>query len=321
MDHKLPYGERVIYNNKGEESIGIASAFGSNASAGDRLANGGVYFVKPVNNRTIQLFETMDQLTSGANPVGLTSNFTGYGIQSFDTFAKNTLIGANIDPGAGDFYYRKMKFGPKNIVVEYDELRYENHGFSTGDVVEYSVVGLGQTTEPVAPIAGLSTQLKYKLVVPDENTIKFCNAGVAGTDLYDFDRRDFVDLKDQGEGVQFIKYEDISVDVVVSYASTITGIITATPFVKGEIESVYVDRGGFYGSDIINFEKNPIINIRGGIGARIKPIVNFGEITGVQILSRGRFYQKNELVVTVQLVLVLYFVPLLKMVKSQMSSF
>ena len=299
VDHKLPYGERVIYNNKGEESIGIASAFGSNASAGDRLANGGVYFVKPVNNRTIQLFETMDQLTGGANPVGLTSNFTGYGIQSFDTFAKNTLIGATIDAGADDFYYRNMKFGPKNIVVEYDELRYENHGFKTGDLVEYGVVGLGQTTVPSAPISGLSTTLKYKLVVPDENTIKFCNAGIAGTDLYDFERRDFVDLKDGGQGVHFIKYEDISVDVVVSYASTITGIITATPFVKGEIESVYVDRGGYYGSDIINFEKNPIINVRGGVGARIKPIVNFGEITGIQILSRGRFYQQNpELVVT-----------------------
>ena len=169
----------------------------------------------------------------------------------------------------------------------------------TGDLVEYGVVGLGATTVPSAPISGLSTQLKYKLVVPDENTIKFCNAGVAGTDNYDFDRRDFVDLRDQGEGVHFIKYEDISVDVTVSYASTITGIITATPFVKGEIESVYVDRGGYYGSDIINFEKNPQIKIRGGIGARIKPIVNFGEITGVQILSRGRFYQQNpELVVT-----------------------
>ena len=129
VDHKLPYGERVIYNNKGEESIGVASAFGSNNSSGERLANGGVYFVKPVNNRTIQLFETMDDLEGGGNPVGLTSNFTGYGIQSFDTFAKNTLIGANIDPGAGDFYYRNMRFGPKNVVVEYDELRYDNHGF------------------------------------------------------------------------------------------------------------------------------------------------------------------------------------------------
>ena len=298
VDHKLPYGERIIYSNRGGESIGIASAFGSNNSNGDRLANGGVYFVKPVNNRTLQLFETMEQLESGANPVGFTSNFTGYGIQAFDTFAKTTLIGANIKPGSGDFYYRNMRFHPNNIVVEYDELRYDNHGFSTGDVVEYGVVGLGATTVPSAPISGLSTTLKYKLVVPDENTIKFCNAGIAGTDNYDFDRRDFVDLRDGGQGVHFIKYEDISVDVLVSYASTITGIVTATPFVKGEIESIYVDRGGYYGSDIINFEKNPTINIRGGIGARIKPIVNFGEITGIQILSKGRFYQQNpELVV------------------------
>ena len=299
VDHKLPRGEKVVYNNKGELSIGVASAYGSNASSFTRLSNGGIYFVKPVNNRTVQLYETLEQLENGSNPVGLTSNFTGYGIQSFDTLPKNTLIGADVKSGSGDFYYRNMRFGPKNVVVEYDELRYNNHGFETGDIVEYGVVGLGVTTVPSAPISGLSTQLKYKLVVPDENTIKFCNAGVAGTSLYDFDRRDFVDLRDEGQGVHFIKYPEIEVDVIVSYASTITGIITATPFVKGEIESVYVDRGGYYGSDIINFEKNPIVNIRGGVGARIKPIVSFGEITGVQILSRGRFYQQNpEIVVT-----------------------
>jgi hypothetical protein len=297
VDHKLPRGERVIYNNKGEESIGVASAFGSNASSFERLANGGVYFVKPVNNRTVQLFETLEALENGSSPVGLTSNFTGFGIQSFDTLPKNTLVGATLKGDSGDFYYRNMRFGPKNIVVEYDELRYDNHGFETGDIVEYGVVGLGVTTVPSAPITGLSTTLKYKLVVPDENTIKFCNAGIAGTSNYDFERRDFVDLRDQGQGVHFIKYPDIDVDVIVSYASTITGIITATPFVKGVIESVYVDRGGYYGSDIINFEKNPPVSIRGGIGARIKPVVTFGEITGVQILSRGRFYQKNPEIV------------------------
>ena len=293
VDHKLPYGERVIYNNRGEQSIGVASAFGVNVSTGERLANGGVYYVKPRNNRTIQIFETLEQLESGSNPVGFTSNFTGFGIQSFDTFAKNTLIGAAVIEDGGDFYYRNMKFGQKNIVVEYDELRYENHGFSTGDIVDYGVVGLGSTGITAAPISGLSTQLKYKLVVPDKDTIKFCNAGVAGTDNFDFDRRDFVDLRDSGQGVQFIKYPDIAVDVVVSYASTIVGVVTATPFIKGEIESVYVDRGGYYGSDIINFEKNPNVKILGGVGARIQPIVNFGEITGVQILSRGRFYQQN----------------------------
>ena len=297
VDHKLPLGERVIYNNKGEQSIGIASAFGSNVSEGERLANGGVYYVKPLNNKTIQIFETLEQLETGANPVGFTSNFTGFGIQSFDTFAKNTLVGANIINDGGDFYYRNMKFSPKNIIVEYDELRYEDHGFQTGDIVEYGVVGLGATTIPASPISGLNTQTKYKLVVPDKDTIKFCNAGAAGTDNFDFSRKDFVDLRDQGEGIQFIKYPDIKVDVLVSYASTIVGVVTATPFIKGEIESVYVDKGGYYGSDIINFEKQPRVEIFGGVGARIKPIVNFGEITGIQILSRGRFYQDNPEVV------------------------
>ena len=284
IEHKLPKGEPIVYNNRGFISIGIAEAGGSNSS-GTSLANGGVYFAEPVNNKTIRIYPSLDDLNAGINTVGLTSNFTGLGIQSFDTLSKNRLVGATIQEDGGEFFYRNLEFKPANVYIEYDEIRYNNHGFSTGDLVEY------KTTE--TPIAGLSTELKYLVYAPDENTMQLAAAGEDGKDRFDFEREDWVKLDSVGVGTHTIKYEDITAEVVVSYASTITGIVTATPYVRGEIAQVYVNEGGYYGSDILNFQKNPEIEIVGGIGARIKPVIVLGQVLGVQILNKGRNYPLN----------------------------
>ena len=285
IEHKLPKGEPIVYNNRGFVSIGIASAGGTNNSSGTSLANGGVYYAEPVNNKTIRIYPSIDDLQAGINTVGLTSSFTGFGVHSFDTLSKNRLVGATIVEDGGEFFYRKMNFYPENVLIEYDEIRYDNHGFSTGDLVEY-------TTSEVA-IAGLSTELKYFVSAVDENTIQLAAAGEDGSDRFDFEREDWVKFDSVGVGTHVLKYEDITAEVIVSYASTITGIVTATPFVRGEISQVYVDKGGFYGSDILNFQKNPDVNIVNGQGARIKPVIVNGLIAGVQILNKGRNYPDN----------------------------
>ena len=281
IDHNLAKGTPIVYNNRGFFSIGVSAPGGTN-NGSQSLSNGGVYYAEPVNNRTIKLYPNVDDLYAGINTVGLTSNFTGFGIQAFDTLSRNRLTAAIITEDGGDFYYRKMHFGPENVFTEYDEIRYNNHGFNTGDIVEYG-------TESVSP-TGLATAISYYVVAPDENTIKLCDAGIGGTSKFDYDRLAYVNFETTGVGTQFIKYPDIKVDVKVSYSSTITGTIVATPFVRGEIEQVYVDNGGYYGSDIINFQKNPDIKVQKGEGARVKPLVVNGEILAIQILNKGRLY-------------------------------
>ena len=290
-DHNLAKGTPVVYNNRGTSSIGVTPSFGNNFSSGAVLSNGGVYYAEPVNNLTIRLYTSIEELELGTNPVGFSSNLNGYGVQSFDTLSRNTIIGANIIEDGGDFWYRTLKTQPSNIFVEYDEVRYPNHGFKTGEVVEYVSEG--------TPIVGLSTVDSYLVVSEDEDTFKLCNAGVGATSTFNYDRLEYVNFETAGVGTHIFKYPDVKVNVTVSFASTITGIVTATPVIRGEIDQVYVDNGGYYGSDILNFQKNPKITVSKGQGAKIKPLVVDGQIVALQILSKGFDYPDvPDLVVT-----------------------
>ena len=282
IPHNLAKGTPIVYNNRGTSSIGIAPAGGSNISQGNLLSDGGIYYADPVNNLTIRIYLTESDLISGINTVGFSSNLNGYGVQSFDTIAKNTIVGATIVEDGGDFWYRSLHAQPSNIVVEYDEVRYPSHGFKTGEVVEYEAQG--------TPVAGLSTADSYYVVSDSEDSFKLCNAGVGATSTFNFDRLEFVNFETSGVGTHIFKYPDIKVNVTVSFASTITGIVTATPVIRGGIEQVYVDDGGYYGSDILNFQKNPDITITKGTGAKVKPLVISGVIVGTQILSKGFNY-------------------------------
>lgn len=282
-DHKFSKGEQVAYNSKGAKSISIANAGGTNSgSAANVLADGGIYFCEPLNSRTIRLYPTLGDLQAGVNTVGFTSTGNGYGIQSFDTLSKSRITGATIIEDGGDFYYRNMKFRPENVFIEYDEIRYNNHGFNSGELVEYGV------TETA--VGGLSTEKQYYVEKLTDDSFKLADAGVGGTSKFDYDRKDFVNFTSTGVGTHNVKYPDVTVDIVVSFASTVTGIITATPFIRGGIESTYVDEGGYYGSDILNFQKNPKVTSIRGEGARLSPVVVEGEIISILILSKGINY-------------------------------
>ncbi len=170
--HNITEGTPLIYNNRGADSIGVTTSSSTEFSTGARLSNGGIYYPKILNNRTIQLFETKEALTSGGNPVFLSANLTGYGIQSFDTERSDRLIGATITDDGGDFFYRNMKFYPENVFIEYDEIRYISHGFESGDVVEYGTTGVA--------IGGMSTDHLYLVYKVHENGLELFEAGGGG---------------------------------------------------------------------------------------------------------------------------------------------
>ena len=190
----------------------LAPVPGTNISPGTTLSNGGTYYAKIVNNRTIQLFDSLGKLESGGDPVFLSTNLTGFGIQSFDTPRTNRLIGATISDDGGEFTYRNMKFSPENVFVEYDEIRYVDHGFESGDIVEYGATDTA--------IGGLSTDHQYYIYKVDENVIKLSDAGIGATISSNYERLEFVDFTGVGVGTHNIKYPDITADVVVSFASS-----------------------------------------------------------------------------------------------------
>ena len=290
-DHNLSEGTPIIYNNKGENSIGITPTSGSSFSSGTTLSNGAIYYAKILNNRTIQLFDTLTELNGGGDPVFLSSNLTGYGIQTFDTEKANRLIGATITDDGGLFFYRDMSFSPENVFIEYDEIRYDSHGFESGDLVKYGTTGTS--------VGGMSTVNQYYVYKVNDNILKLSDAGIGATISSNFDRLDFVDFTSTGIGTHNIKYPEITTEVVVSFGSSITGDIIASPIIRGSIEQVYTDKGGYYGSDIINFEKNPEVYPIGGSLANLSASIVDSKINFVQIVNSGKNYSDcPEIVIT-----------------------
>ena len=118
------------------------------------------------------------------------------------------------------------------------------------------------------------------------------DVGIGGTVTTDLTRTKTVDFTSVGIGTQVFQYPPITVDVNVSYGSTLGGSFTFTPIVTGEIESAYLyEKGTGYGSNTLNLHKKPLISLSQGKNAQISPIISNGRIVDVQILNKGEGYR------------------------------
>ena len=168
---------------------------------------------------------------------------------------------------------------------------------SDGDKIVYSTsVGLG-TTQPQS-ITGLttytgitSTSNFYQVLRLDNNSFRIVNAGLGATLTENFERLNHIKFSDQGTGFQVFKYPDIELNLKYELKNTTTGIITATPVVRGSIEDIYLyEKGSGYGSNILNLEKTSTITVKTGKNAELKPIVSDGKISYVEIQAKGQEY-------------------------------
>ena len=70
-----------------------------------------------------------------------------------------------------------------------------------------------------------------------------------------------------------------------------TDLVVATPVVKGSIIDAYLyEAGTGYGSSTINFEKKPLISIKNGKNAQLKPIIINGLLNSVNLQFGGSEY-------------------------------
>ena len=102
-----------------------------------------------------------------------------------------------------------------------------------------------------------------------------------------------------GVGSHIFKYPDVAVTISAVTTQQQEGTFTATPVIRGPIVDAYLyEPGTDYGSEILNFERTPEIEINSGQGAEVKPVVLNGRIDSVFVLSGGRGYTSPpELVV------------------------
>jgi hypothetical protein len=279
-NHNLNNQESIIYNSNGNTPIGIGT---SNLT----LINNATYYVKIDNNRTVRLFSSILECSSGINTISFNGNNTS-GIHKFSTAAfKNTISEIKIlNPGSG-YTNRKLIVSPTGISTINHTINFENHGFSSGELVNYKF-----ETSTI----GISTASQYYVLKDTNNSFRLCDAGISGTDISNYSRQNYIKFTGIGSGYQYFSYPDISVSILYSPVGVGTTTQTyssliVTPVVTGSIINTYLYKSGTgYGSTILNLEKSPIITIKNGKEARIQPVIVNGQITDVNIQYGGVEY-------------------------------
>ena len=259
-------GEKVLYNSNGNNTI-------------TGLDNG-IYYVRRVDDTSIQLYRNSEDALNNNNPI----NFTGLGsnthtIKSFDNRKKISKI--TILNKGSNYTNKKLKFDSDfNSVNPYNNIiTLNSHGFSTGESVRYTCLG--------TPIGGLTSGSDYIVRKIDDNSFKLEQ------------NNEVVNLTSNGLGVHTIGYLPITVEVV-ALDNIPNNTAEIRPLFKGQIKSCWIYRNGSgYGSrDIFNFNRQPKIEIKNGSSARVRPIIINGRISSVVIENSGYdYYSVPEIVI------------------------
>ena len=286
-DHNFSDGQEVIYDSNRNTGIGVGIGTSS-------LVDEGSYFVKIDNNTTVQLFESYDDYSSNSNVVGLSTLYTT-GIHKFKTKEKTkTISSVDVINGGSGYTNRKLIVSPTGITTSNGLISFKNHGFADGDLILYSTDGTSITG--LTTSTGITTtSVQYQIIKVDNNSFKLANAGVGGTSPLNYQNNNFVKLSSTGVGYQNFAYPDISVSIEftsVGVGTTVsTRTLSATPLVKGSIIDAYIyDAGTGYGSSAINFEKKPLITLKSGKKAQLKPIIVGGMVDVVNVQFGGVEY-------------------------------
>jgi hypothetical protein len=288
-DHNLSNGELIVYNSNGNSSIGIGT---TNLT----LINNATYYSKIDNNRTIKLFQTNSDYLSGINTVSFNGTNAG-GIHKFSTASfKNTISEIKILNGGSGYTNRELIVSSSGISTYNNTINFENHGFESGELITYRY-----ETSTI----GISTLSQYYVLKNNDDSFRLCDAGIGGTNISNYNRKNYIKFSSVGSGYQYFSYPDISVFIQytpVGFGTTTQQIqsLVATPVVKGSIIDAYLyETGTGYGSTILNLEKKPLISIKTGSEAKLKPIIVNGQINSVNIQYGGiDYYSTPDLVVT-----------------------
>jgi hypothetical protein len=288
-DHNLSNGELVVYNSNGNSPIGIGA---TNLT----LINNATYYSKIDNNRTIRLYQTNSDYLSGINTVSFNGT-NAAGIHKFLTASfKNTISEIKILNGGSRYTNRKLIVSSSGISTQNNTINFKNHGFESGELVTYRY-----ETSTI----GISTLSQYYVLKNNDDSFRLCDAGIGGTNISNYDRKNYIKFSSVGSGYQYFSYPDISVFIQytpVGFGTTTQQIqsLVATPVVRGNIIDIYLyENGTGYGSTILNLEKNPLVTIKTGSEAKLKPIIVNGQINSVNIQYGGiDYYSTPDLIVT-----------------------
>ena len=286
--HRFRHGDAVIYSSNSQTPIGIGTH--DTSTVRDlNLVNGSTYYVATISLSSIKLHNKKPDALAGINTINITDFGRGY--QYFTTVdLKNVLSSITVERKGQSYTNNSIRVSSSGINSSRDLVAYNNHGFSTGEVITYNYEGTS--------VSGLTTNQNYYVSVLDDNSFKLSAAGI-GTTLSDYNYHNniFVDIKDVGVGgTHIFSYPPIQINITgnIGIDTTNNAIFnpTVSPKFRGSITKINLEKSGIgYGcSDIINFERQPLILFETGTGAQLKPIVSNGKISEVFVINGGSNY-------------------------------
>ena len=230
----------------------------------------------------IKLHNTRDDAVAGINTVNLTGN--GEGRHDLKAVLRKRQIDSIsvIESGEG-YSNRKVTLPHTGINTSQNMITAINHGYSTGDKIQY--YGSTETT-----ITGLSTDTDYIATVLDKDNFKLSILGIGNTENIFADRGEYINFVTTGTGTHTFNHPPISVTLSGKTGIGSKFVATIQPKFRGLIDNVYVSNGGVgYGvTDIRDFERTPVVRYSIGESTQIKTITNNGQITKAVPLNRGQ---------------------------------
>tara|TARA_B100000700_G_scaffold250977_1_gene281842 strand:- start:15038 stop:28432 length:13395 start_codon:yes stop_codon:yes gene_type:complete len=288
-NHNLTTGQSVVYESIGNPEVGVGIGTST-------LVNFSTYYVERINQDTIRLYNSLSDANgtslNGIGGIGINTihlNGSGSGVQRFVVNQKNTLSSVKVLDG-GNYTNRSLLVKPSGISTSLNNITFKNHGFNSGELIQYSAVdGISNK------IDGLSFDNQYYVLKDNDDSFRLCDAGIGGTISQNYISRNIVSLgSTTGVGYQQFKYPDIKGYLqIINSDGGQNNIeeIPITPVIKGSITDIILyESGSGYGSTILNNIKSPIVTIKTGKDAELRPFFNNGKISDVSVEYGGEDY-------------------------------
>ena len=196
------------------------------------------------------MYEKLDDYKAGINTVGFTVENTN-GEHKF-TFLnlKNHLKSVRvINPGT-NYTNRRLIVKPVGIHTVDNSVNFKNHGFITGDLVQYAPSSGDANHAPV----GLGVTTRYGVLKLDDDKFRLIDVGIGATDpTPDFLRKNFRRISEvsTSSNHEFF-FEPIVVNVNAIYSPVSAGrteSLIITPKIRGKLVDGYLyESGTNYGS-------------------------------------------------------------------------
>ena len=273
--HKLRSGEEIIYKTSSQRGVG-------------GLSTDARYFTSVIDSNTVKLHSNIGDALAGINTVSITS--TGLGKHNLESVQKKSIVSSiNIVNSGTGYENKKRSVSASGISTSSDTITIKNHDYKSGEILNY-IGGTG-------PIVGITTTDEYIVTVVDKDNFKLSNSGALDQEKnFFYKTKQYINFSSSGSGIHYFNYPPISVNVTglvgISSIGNETFGVKVQPVFRGEISSIHLqDKGSQYGtSDIINFVKNPRVEIVSGKDAQVEPIISNGRIVKVVVSNPGSGY-------------------------------